>query len=498
MALHDLCYILWLFAERHVALGAGQAAPSGATLLPVTQQPTVRVVLEPQQPIVRAQQAATASLSGGGTMAGAAAAVPTVLGPPHLGQLAPPASRRLLSAVDVASQAFWHFDRATEAAKTAAATARVAETAAKEAFRALQALPPALLHVPLAFFTQPMAAPAAPGAVHGYGSREPLTQAPVGPAFGAASPSLSEAPLPFPPPPDLAAMAAASRERRQAIPSADKLPSSSLQAAAGHAAMQMSTAEADHPGLSAAGLPSVTTTRARPFATGRSGAAQPMLPTGTSPRTPSAAMQFKTAQDTKRRAWRSTRHAHLQNATDGVDNVAAGELAADVPAAMPGYGELHPVSGPQAAAAEGAAAAESGSAEQHMQPSVEDVAVLEGLASQRDEGVDAEQPLPAVRAAPLMQADPRVQRHPCTRRVGLRKRVRVLVPPGTPTAWYATREGSVLPQRARSCYAQPLSFGKHLHLYCTTVFTLLAFNLAYIVLAMVWPAIKAMRSMAAY
>ena len=54
MALHGLCYVLWLFAERHVALGAAQAAPSGAASLLVTQQPTVRVVLAPQQPIVRA------------------------------------------------------------------------------------------------------------------------------------------------------------------------------------------------------------------------------------------------------------------------------------------------------------------------------------------------------------------------------------------------------------------------------------------------------------
>lgn len=176
---------------------------------------------------------------------------------------------------------------------------------------------------------------------------------------------------------------------------------------------------------------------------------------------------MKTSRNSKRRAWQSTRHAHLQSATDSVGSVAAEELAADVPAATPWYGELHPVAGPQATAGEGAAA-NSASSQHDMQPSVEDFAMLEGLAAQMDEGIDAEQPLPAVQPQPLV---PRQRR---TRGVGVRRRVRVVVPPGTPTAWYATQQGSMLPQRVRSCYAVPRSFGKHLSLVCTTVFMLLA------------------------
>lgn len=280
MALHGLCYILWLSAEHHVALGEAQAAPSGAALLHITQQPALR-----------AQHDATLSLAGGQDRA--APIGPAVLGSPHLGQSTP--LHRPVSPVDVAMQAVRHANRALEAANAAAESARlylIERTAAQKALGALQALPPALLHVPLASFTQPMAAAATPGAVNGHGSRELLTQAPLGPASGVApTPSPSAALLPFPPPSDLAALAAASRQRRQPIPSIDELPLSSQHAAAGHQAMHTSGAEADHPGLSAAGLPLLTTKHARPFASGRSGAAQPLLPAGASPRTPHAAVE---------------------------------------------------------------------------------------------------------------------------------------------------------------------------------------------------------------
>lgn len=143
---------------------------------------------------------------------------------------------------------------------------------------------------------------------------------------------------------------------------------SSQHAAAGPSLLHMSPAEANPPGMSAAGLPTVRPRRRRHSATDRSSSPRrlllPAVPQWTSH---AAVQQNRHALDATRRAWKSNNHARrlpdAQHATDAVGNVAAEGLAADTPAAMPGvdaHAGLHPehaaVDGPQAAAAEGPAA----------------------------------------------------------------------------------------------------------------------------------------------
>ena len=130
----------------------------------------------------------------------------------------------------------------------------------------------------------------------------------------------------------------------------------------------MSPAEANPPGMSAAGLPTVRPKRKRQSATDRSGSARLLLLPAV-PRFAShaAVQQNRRALDATRRVWKSNNHARrlhdAQHAIDAVGNVAAGGLAADTPAAMPsldahaGHAPEHAaMDGPQAAVAEGPAA----------------------------------------------------------------------------------------------------------------------------------------------
>ena len=255
------------------------------------------------------QAATTRSSRDGGHAAAASAA----LSPGQSAPNAPKASPAAMSAFEATKQAVTFAHVAADAADTATRTARIAKTAAYKAVGVLQAMSSELHHVPLAelgAFLQPMAAAASQGAVNGSRSWDLMTQASAGPTSGL--PPISAIPAaqwPFPPPPDLAAMAAVAtgdHEQLPQPPGSDALGSSRHDAATAHTQP-----------AGAAALPSLRTRQIEPQTAGQLGTEQQISSTIVSPHTPVAAVRsvgMMSRLPNAHQVWELSTQAGLSNA----------------------------------------------------------------------------------------------------------------------------------------------------------------------------------------